>query len=191
MLMHVNPNQRSPREPTARELWCRILCMTGEAGSEAKRPPRRRRRRRRPRKQPAETAAAGVEPAGAATGSEAARPLEPSKIDASKPADVPLGEAELAEMKNHLKFLFGRRKILRLKVNAAEDLLLNGSREPTHRGHCLHLLAKVNLSCIQSALDRLSDAKDRLDLLAGVVSFSMTLRRAGISPPSSSRRAFM
>lgn len=75
-------------------------------------------------------------------------------------------------MRHHLRFLFKNRQVLRLKVNAAEDLLLNGAREPTHRGQCLHLLDKVDLACVTSALTRLPDAKSRSGLLAGVVRFS-------------------
>ena len=75
-------------------------------------------------------------------------------------------------MQRHLRFLFKNREILRLKVNAQEDLLLNGSREPTHRGACLHLLGKVDLSATQSALTRLPDAKSKAALLAGICRFS-------------------
>lgn len=75
-------------------------------------------------------------------------------------------------MQRHLRFLFKNREILRLKVNAQEDLLLNGSRAPTHRGACLHLLGKVDLSATQSALTRLADAKSKAALLQGIVRFS-------------------
>ena len=75
-------------------------------------------------------------------------------------------------MKRHLRFLLQHRRVLRLKVNAAEDLLLNGAREPTHRGACIHLLSKVDLSCVKSALARTADRAVRSRVLAGVVRFS-------------------
>lgn len=100
------------------------------------------------------------------------RTLEGSHIDASKPADDPLTEAETAEMRQHLRFLFKNREPLRLKVNASEDLLLNGARAPTHRGQVIHLLGKVDLACVTSALTRLPDARARAAMLAGVVRFS-------------------
>jgi hypothetical protein len=75
-------------------------------------------------------------------------------------------------MRQHLRFLFKHREILRLKVNAQEDLLLNGARAPTHRGQCVHLLSKVDLSATQSALTRISDPKAKAALLSGVVRFS-------------------
>ena len=100
------------------------------------------------------------------------RTLEGSHIDASKPAEIPLTPDEVAEMRQHLRFLFRNREALRLKVNAAEDLLLNGAKEPTHRGQVLHLLGKVDLASVTSALTRVPDAKARAALLAGVVRFS-------------------
>ena len=57
--------------------------------------------------------------------------------------DEPLMPHEVAALREHFRFLRENRKELRLKVNAAEDLLLNGVREPTHRGVCQHLLGKV------------------------------------------------
>ena len=75
-------------------------------------------------------------------------------------------------MREHLRFLFKHRKTLRLKVNASEDLLLNGAKAPTHRGACLHLLSKVDLSSVESTLTRLPDPAERVELLAGVVRFS-------------------
>jgi len=84
-------------------------------------PERRRRRRRGPPRKPPESAVAVI---------AAAKPA----VDVDKPADVPLTPAEAAEMRVHLRFLKEHRKILSLKVNAAEDLLLNGAREPTIAG---------------------------------------------------------
>jgi len=92
-------------------------------------------------------------------------------VDVDKPADVPLSEAEVAEMRVHLRFLKEHRKILALKVNAAEDLLLNGAREPTHRGLCQHLLDKVERSRVELAVQRL-DVGSRMRLLEGIIRFS-------------------
>ena len=118
-------------------------------------PRKRRRRRRKP--QPGERPQAD---------------LEQSRIEREAPADAPLSPAEAAEMKRHLRFLFEHRKILRLRVNAQEDLLLNGARPPEHRGTCLHLLGKVDLACVESALTRVTEAQERVELLAGIVRFS-------------------
>jgi hypothetical protein len=100
------------------------------------------------------------------------RALEESHLDASRPADDPLTPDEAAEMRQHLQFLKRHRQELRLKVNAAEDLLLNGARPPTHRGRCLHLLSKVDLACVTSTLSRVQDRKQATALLQGVVRFS-------------------
>ena len=103
---------------------------TSSGSSSSGRPPRRRRRRpRRPRKDAAKDARKGND-----APAEADQALEESRIDSSKPADVPLTPDEVAEMRVHLRFLRRHRKTLRLKLNATEDLLVNGAREPTHRG---------------------------------------------------------
>ena len=110
------------------------------------RPPGRKRSRRRGSGKK-RTAAAGAR----------RDPVTPT-IAAQKPnidADQPLTPAEAAEIRANFQFLSRHRKSLRLRVNAAEDLLLNGAQPPTHRGRCAHLLAKVDLSAVQSALDRL------------------------------------
>lgn len=72
-------------------------------------------------------------------------------------------------MRSHLKFLRDHRKELRLKVNAQEDLLLNGAREPSDRGACLHLLSKVDHAAVIGALERIDQPARRLRLLEGVV----------------------
>jgi len=88
------------------------------------------------------------------------------------PADQPLSAEEVVEMKRHLRFLCEHRKLLGLRVNAAEDLLLNGAREPEHRGQCVHLLSKVDHASISRAQARLSDPRTRSRFLSGVVRFS-------------------
>ena len=97
------------------------------------------------------------------------RPLESLHIDSSLPADQPLSPTEVAEMKVNLAFIRTHRKALRVSVNAAEDLLLNGARQPEDRGLCLHLLSKVDHTAVQRAIERTSDPVARVKLLAGAV----------------------
>ncbi len=79
--------------------------------------------------------------------------------------------AEVARMKVALRFLREHRQTLKLRVNAAEDLLLNGKREPTHRGVCQHLLSKLDRARVLSAADSLPPAK-ATELLGGIVRFA-------------------
>jgi hypothetical protein len=72
-------------------------------------------------------------------------------------------------MKINLSFIRQHRKAMRINVNAAEDLLVNGAREPEDRGLCLHLLSKVDHTAVQRALERTSDPVGRVRLLAGAV----------------------
>src|SRR5690348_5422705 len=65
-----------------------------------------------------------------------------------------LAPDEVAEMRQHLGFLRTYKELLRLKLNAAEDLLVNGQREPSDRGVCRHLLGKVDRAVIERALAR-------------------------------------
>lgn len=74
-------------------------------------------------------------------------------------------------MREHFRFLRAHRKVLQLKLNAAEDLLLNGARDPTHRGVCQHLLDKVSRARVTAAAERLDPAA-RSRLLAGIVRMS-------------------
>jgi hypothetical protein len=99
-------------------------------------------------------------------------PLRAQPVDEARSVEEPLSAVEVEEMRGHLHFLARHRKLLRLKPNAAEDRLLNGSQEPSHRGVCLHLLRKVDRATVQSALDRVGDAGERTRLLEGVVRFS-------------------
>jgi hypothetical protein len=83
-----------------------------------------------------------------------------------------MAAAEIAEMREHLGFLRRYKEALRLKLNAAEDLLVNGQREPSDRGVCRHLLAKVDRTVIEHALARepyKSEAAARARLLAGAI----------------------
>jgi hypothetical protein len=91
---------------------------------------------------------------------------------------APLGAAEVAEMKQHLAFLRTYKAMLRLKLNAVEDLLVNGQREPTDRGVCRHLLGKVDRAVIESAITReplSSDSAARARMLAGAVQLTADL----------------
>ena len=74
-------------------------------------------------------------------------------------------------MRGHFRFLKDHRKVLNLKVNATEDLLLNGAREPTHRGVCQHLLDKVERSRVEAVVQRL-EPPARVRLLEGIIGFS-------------------
>jgi hypothetical protein len=100
------------------------------------------------------------------------RALEPSRTSLKdKGADDPLSAAEVAEMKEHFKFLRQHRKLLKLRLNATEDLLLNGVRDPVHRGVCQHLLAKVEKDRVLQVCERLP-ASEAASLLAGVLRFA-------------------
>ncbi|HEX6766307.1 MAG TPA: hypothetical protein VF103_12535 [Polyangiaceae bacterium] len=87
------------------------------------------------------------------------------------PADTPLTPREVARMKEHFRFLREHRHELKLRVNAAEDLLLNGSREPTHRGVCQHLLAKVERARVLAVSERLP-AAEAVRFLGGILRFA-------------------
>jgi len=97
---------------------------------------------------------------------------EVSHIAATPTGGDMLAPAEIAEMKEHLAFLRRYKDILRLKLNAAEDLLVNGQREPSERGVCRHLLGKVDRPVIDAAVAReplRSDAAVRARMLAGAI----------------------
>lgn len=112
-------------------------------------PPRGRRRRRKPRGPQPPRAPAEV----VARAAEAKPPLLPDQ-----PAELALSREELAVMREHLRFLKDHRKVLHLRTNAHEDLLLNEVRPPTRRGVCQHLLAKVDRARVFSAAERLDPA---------------------------------
>ena len=92
-----------------------------------------------------------------------------------RPVAEPLTDAELGRMREHLKFLRRYRRALRMKLNATEAAMVEGTVEPTARGVCKHLLSKLDRAAIQAALARkpLSDsAAQRAEFLAGAVSIS-------------------
>ena len=161
--------------------------------------PRRRRRRRRGGEGPAAPAPTGTPPpSGGPRGADprARRerrgrrgkgPAEPpartagpavpviptvSHLAESGPTSEPLHADEVEEMKQHLAFLREYKDALRLRLNAAEDLLVNGRREPSDRGVCRHLLGKVDRSVIDAAVGReplKSNASARARMLAGAI----------------------
>lgn len=120
--------------------------------------PRRGRRRHRPRGSAPESPAATL--------SKAVSIAPPEK-----PVELPLTPGEVTRMKAHFQFLREHRKELKLRLNAAEDLLLNGVREPTHRGVCQHLLDKVERARVLSVAERLPPAQG-VRFLGGVIRFA-------------------
>lgn len=81
-----------------------------------------------------------------------------------------MSAAEVTRMKATLRFLREHRNALKLKVNAAEDLLLNGRREPTHRGLCQHLLSKLDRARVLQAAAHMPPAQ-ATEFLGGIVRF--------------------
>lgn len=108
-----------------------------------------------------------------------AAPISPKQIIAqaqalpqsTPPLEEPLTPKEIARLKIHFKFLREHRHVLKLRVNAAEDLLLNGVKEPTHRGLCQHLLAKVERSRVLTVSQTLPPP-EAVKLLEGVLRFA-------------------
>ena len=101
-------------------------------------------------------------------------PLVPtvSALAATPVTAEPLAPAEVVEMKHHLAFIRAHKDVLRLKLNAAEDLLVNGQREPSDRGVCRHLLGKIDRTVIESAVGREpmhSNPAARARMLAGAI----------------------
>jgi hypothetical protein len=148
---------------------------TAPASTPAPRGPagqRRSRRRRRGGGRPAEGEAR--RPEEQRRDSRLPAPALPPKavLDASKPAAAPLSAAEKAELKQHFAFIAKYRRDLRVRANDAENLLINGAREPEDRGVCLHLLGKIDRALVTATLARVPDAGRRTRILAGVVRFS-------------------
>jgi hypothetical protein len=128
-------------------------------------PPRRRRRRRR------RASDRAGRPSGPPQGGLSAI-AEPRKLDLDRPVNEPLTPDEAREMSGHLHFLRTYKKQLGLSLNAAEDLLINGDREPTDRGICKHLLSKIDRRVVDKVLARdamKTDARMRARFLAGIV----------------------
>jgi len=97
---------------------------------------------------------------------------EVSALAAAPVTAAPLSADEIAEMRVHLAFIRDYKDVLRLKLNAAEDLLVNGQRDPTDRGVCHHLLGKVDRAVVESAIGReplRSNPAARARMLAGAI----------------------
>lgn len=93
----------------------------------------------------------------------------------TRAGDAPLSRDEIAEMQQHLLFLRTNKDHLRLKLNAVEDLLVNGQREPDDRGVCKHLLGKLDRGVVERALERepmRSDSAAKARFLAGAIRVS-------------------
>jgi hypothetical protein len=101
-----------------------------------------------------------------------------SRLASAGAAADTLRPNEIREMKEHLAFLRRYKHLLRLKLNATEDLLVNGQREPSERGVCRHLIGKVDRAVIEAAIAREplhSDAPARARMLAGAVRLTADL----------------
>lgn len=151
------PRRREPGDAPARGQDGAPRWPAGEAD---RGPGRKRRRRRKP-----------ATPVDVAVRAITQSTLEADASAAPKLADDPLSVAEVAEMKRHLRFLREYRRVLNLKVNAQEDLLLNERREPTHRGVCQHLLGKVDRKRVFGAAERM-DALEAARLVEGVLAIA-------------------
>src|SRR5262249_37872150 len=128
-------------------------------------PPRRHRSRRH-------RGGHGSQPGGPAAAVPRPAPIVPEVSRLAESGGESLDAGEVAEMKQHLGFLRRYKEILRLKLNAAEDLLVNGQREPTERGVCRHLLGKGDRAAVEAAIRReplRPDPAARIRMLAGAV----------------------
>src|SRR5262245_15004971 len=126
-------------------------------------PPRRRRRRRR---------RASDRPGRVSQPGGLSAIAEPRRLDLDRPVNEPLSPDEMREMSGHLLFLRTCKKEIGLSLNAADDLLINGAREPTDRGICKHLLSKIDRRVVDKVLARdamKTDARMRARFLAGIV----------------------
>ena len=124
-------------------------------------PDPKRRRRRHGGKPPA--------PNVAAPAKVVAEALKAPQVAAW--VEEPLTPQEIAKLKVQFRFLRDNRHLLKLRVNAAEDLLLNGVKEPTHRGVCQHLLAKVERSRVLTVSQNMPPDQ-AVRLLSGVIRFA-------------------
>lgn len=110
--------------------------------------------------------------------SRALLPLtETRRLDLEADREAPLEGDERAELEAHLAFLRRYKGALRLSLNAAEDLLVNGAKPPSDRGVLKHLFAKLERSVIEQALSRdpfKSQAGARANFLAGIVRLQPT-----------------
>lgn len=110
--------------------------------------------------------------------SKALLPLtERRHLDLEAHAEVPFEADEQAELTAHLAFLRRYKGALRLSLNAAEDLLVNGAKAPSDRGVLKHLFAKLDRQTIDQALSRdpfKTQVPARANFLAGIVRLQPT-----------------
>lgn len=135
--------------------------MSESSASGQKRPRRARRQRKRNSRKTKDPSS--LDPARAVK--QAAAPA------VEGPADLPLSPEEVSRLKSAFRFLKEHRRALKLRVNATEDLLLNAKIEPTHRGICQHLLAKVDKARVLQISERLPP-KEATPFVAGVMRFA-------------------
>jgi hypothetical protein len=147
--------QRMAAPPTVRALS--MASTTNPNGSD----PKHRRRRRHSGKPPAPNVTAPAKVVADALKA----PQEAAWVE------EPLTPQEIAKLKVQFRFLRDNRHLLKLRVNAAEDLLLNGVKEPTHRGVCQHLLAKVERSRVLS-VSQTMPPDQAVRLLSGIIRFA-------------------
>ena len=124
-----------------------------------------------------------------------------SAFDPDLPPDEPLSPEELKDMRRHLAFIRKYRTVLRLRLNAREDLMVNGQREPDHRGACKYLLSKIDARTIRATLLReplKSDARARARFLAEAAGISgdldvllRFLETVSLAAPGEATRAFL
>lgn len=131
-------------------------------------PAAKRRARRRKRRSPPDAAASPEDVVARATRADKLRG------PTTAPAEQPLSPEEVALYRQHFRFLREHRKLLKLRLNAQEDLLINAAREPEHRGICQRLLSKVEYSRVSAAAPAL-DAASRRRLLEGLLAFTHEL----------------
>lgn len=105
--------------------------------------------------------------------SAALEPLKkPRRLDLDLPVTEPLAPEEVVEMNEHVAFLRQFKAHLKLSLNAAEDLLINGVKPPSDRGLAKHLLSKIDRKLVERTLQREALKNDpplRARFLAGVV----------------------
>jgi hypothetical protein len=148
--------------------------MSDEASGHAQRR-RRRRRGSKERTQVTRPPAAEAEGNSREQG-RGSRRLEaltkPRRLDFSLPATEPLSPEEAKEMSEHLAFLRQFKAHLKLSLNAAEDLLINGAKSPVDRGVSKHLLSKIDRKVVERTLSKdalKNDPTLRARFLGGIV----------------------
>jgi hypothetical protein len=91
------------------------------------------------------------------------------RLDLDAPPEQPLSAEETRELEQHLGFLRRHKALLRLPLNAQEDLYVNGARPIPDRGAARHLIGKLDRPTIDRALARneLRTREERARFLGG------------------------